>query len=61
MAVPKKKMSRSRTHRRKAQWKASSPTLSTCSVCHKPKRPHRACTDKDCGMYRGRQIIDVAE
>lgn len=54
-------MSRSRTHRRKAQWKASNPTLSTCSVCHKPKRPHRACTDKDCGMYRGRQIIDVAE
>ena len=30
MAVPKKKMSRSRTRRRKAQWKVAKPTLSTC-------------------------------
>lgn len=61
MAVPKKKMSRSRTHRRKAQWKTSRPTLSECPVCHQPKRPHRACTNAECGIYRGRQIIDVAE
>jgi len=30
MAVPKKKMSRSRTRRRKAQWKVARPTISRC-------------------------------
>lgn len=57
MAVPKKKMSRSRTHRRKAQWKISTPQTSACPVCHEPKRPHRACTNNECGIYRGRQVL----
>ena len=32
MAVPKKKMSRRRTRQRKAAWKVSRPTMSTCPL-----------------------------
>jgi large subunit ribosomal protein L32 len=55
MAVPKKKMSRSRTRRRKAQWKLDRPRTSICPQCHSPKMPHRACPN--CGTYRGRAVI----
>jgi len=55
MAVPKKKMSRSRTRRRKAHWKVVGPRLSTCPRCRSPKLPHRACTN--CGTYRGREVV----
>ncbi len=55
MAVPKKKMSRSRTRRRKAQWKVSAPTVTSCPQCGKPVLPHRAC--KKCGTYNGRAVV----
>lgn len=59
MAVPKKKMSRSRTRRRKAMWKTSRPTLVNCPDCDAPMRPHRACAS--CGAYNGRQVVEAAE
>lgn len=55
MAVPKKKMSRSRTRRRKAQWKVSAPTLATCRQCGAKHVPHRAC--RQCGSYNGREVL----
>ncbi|MFQ5967772.1 MAG: 50S ribosomal protein L32 [Acidimicrobiia bacterium] len=55
MAVPKKKMSRSRTRRRKAGWKLRAPRLSVCPRCASPKRPHHAC--ENCGTYRGREVL----
>jgi large subunit ribosomal protein L32 len=55
MAVPKKKMSRSRTRRRQAQWKVKRPTISRCPQCSAPHAPHRAC--KECGTYKGREVI----
>ena len=41
MAVPKRKMSRSNTRSRRAQWKTSAPTLVACSnrACGQPKLP----------------------
>jgi len=59
MAVPKKKMSRSRTRRRQAMWKLRRPRMSTCPQCHAPKLPHRACPN--CGTYRGREVTAGAE
>jgi large subunit ribosomal protein L32 len=60
MAVPKKKMSRSRTRQRKSQWKATRPSLQACPRCGSPKLPHRACTAKDgCGTYNGREVVEV--
>lgn len=55
MAVPKKKMSRSRTRRRKAQWRVSAPGTVTCPQCSAPKLSHRACPE--CGTYKGREIV----
>lgn len=55
MAVPKKKMSRSRTRQRKAAWKVSRPTMVACERCGKPKLPHRAC--RECGTYSGREAV----
>lgn len=59
MAVPKKKMSRSRTRRRKAGWKLNLPRMSTCPQCHAPKLPHRACPT--CGTYRGHEVTAGTE
>lgn len=55
MAVPKKKMSRSRTRRRKANWKVSAPRMSRCPQCNAEKLPHRVCPE--CGTYRGREVV----
>lgn len=57
MAVPKKKMSRSRTRSRKAAWKVQAPRPVACEQCGKPKRPHRVC--RECGTYAGREVIET--
>ncbi|HEX9856042.1 MAG TPA: 50S ribosomal protein L32 [Acidimicrobiia bacterium] len=57
MAVPKKKMSRSRTRRRKANWKVSAPHTIPCDRCGAPHMSHRVCAN--CGSYKGREIIAV--
>ena len=54
MAVPKRKMSRSNTRSRRANWKAAAPTLATCERCREPKLPHVACPA--CGTYNRRQV-----
>lgn len=57
MAVPKKKMSRSRTRRRKAGWKLAAPRTVECPQCHAQKLSHRACPS--CGTYKGREALPV--
>ena len=52
MAVPKRKMSRSNTRSRRAQWKTTATTLTSCSSWAAPKQPHTACAS--CGAYAGR-------
>lgn len=63
MAVPKKKMSRSRTRRRKSEAMKIRPVQTViCSNCGQPKRPHRACTSKDgCGTYNGRPVVEISD
>ena len=60
MAVPKRRMSRSNTRSRRAQWKATAPTLVTCEnrACRAKKPPHTACPT--CGTYSGRQVVSPA-
>ena len=53
MAVPKRKTSRSNTRHRRANWKATPVTLTTCPQCKSPMQPHIACPS--CGSYNGRQ------
>jgi large subunit ribosomal protein L32 len=55
VAVPKRKMSRSNTRSRRAQWKTTLPQLMACPNCREPKLPHTACPT--CGQYNRRQVI----
>jgi large subunit ribosomal protein L32 len=55
MAVPKKKMSRSRTRQRKATWKVTRTATIRCPQCSAPKLSHRVC--KECGTYKGREVL----
>jgi large subunit ribosomal protein L32 len=57
MAVPKKKMSRMRTHHRRSAWKAAKPAMATCPRCNARKLPHRACPN--CGTYRDREVLET--
>ncbi|MFI7605547.1 50S ribosomal protein L32 [Micromonospora sp. NPDC049366] len=57
MAVPKRKMSRSNTRSRRANWKASAVATVACPQCKSPKLPHAACSV--CGTYNGRQVLEV--
>lgn len=58
MAVPKKKTTRARRGKRRANQRViKMSNLSECPQCHSPKLPHRACLN--CGYYKGRQVIEV--
>lgn len=59
MATPKRRVSHSRTHNRKAHWLGalSEPSLTTCKHCGEVIRTYSACPS--CGQYRGRQIISA--
>ena len=53
MAVPKKKMSKSRTGCRRAHDFLEKPSSGTCSNCGEVKKTHRICPK--CGFYNGKQ------
>ncbi len=55
VANPKRRFSKSRTAKRRANWKLSRPSLSTCPRCRQPVLMHRACPN--CGTYAGRQVV----
>ncbi|MEW6307796.1 MAG: 50S ribosomal protein L32 [Bacillota bacterium] len=57
MAVPKRKTSKARRDKRRANWKLSVPGLVACPRCRKPKLPHRVCGE--CGHYGRREVIKV--
>ena len=57
MAVPKRKMSRSNTRSRRAQWKTTSAPITRCPRCSEPKLAHVACPT--CGTYNNRTVLDV--
>jgi len=59
MAVPKRKVSKARRDKRRANWKLSVPNLVKCPKCSELMMPHRAC--KACGTYKNRQVLSVAE
>ncbi|HMO56321.1 MAG TPA: 50S ribosomal protein L32 [Roseiflexaceae bacterium] len=57
-AVPKTKVSRHRRGNRRQHQRIDPPTLVTCQECNELMRAHRVC--KNCGTYRGRQVIAMA-
>jgi large subunit ribosomal protein L32 len=59
MAVPKRKVSKSKRDKRRTHKKATAPHLSTCPDCGEAVLPHHVCSS--CGSYRGRTVIDTEE
>lgn len=49
MAVPKKRKGHSAQGHKRAQWKATVPTLSKCKNCGESKLAHHICDY--CGFY----------
>lgn len=57
MAVPKRKVSKSRRDKRRSSvWKLDMPAFSKCTNCNELKSPHKVCGA--CGYYKGEQIIN---
>lgn len=54
MAVPKRKTSKARRDKRRAQHGIDATSVNACPVCRSPKQPHRVCPT--CGTYRGREV-----
>ncbi len=55
MAVPKRKVSHARRNKRRANYKATAPTLVVCPHCHEKTVAHQVC--KNCGYYDGEEVI----
>ncbi|MDY0213366.1 MAG: 50S ribosomal protein L32 [Desulfuromonadaceae bacterium] len=57
MAVPKKKVSKSKRDSRRAHDHLSAPGISVCPQCDEPKQPHRVCGT--CGFYKDREVLNT--
>lgn len=57
MAVPKQRHTKSRRNKRRMHLYVEPKALISCPKCGKPTLPHTAC--KNCGFYKGREVIDV--
>lgn len=57
MALPKRKISKSRRDKRRTHQKVEAPAVSTCPECGEPKLPHHACSQ--CGSYKGRTAVET--
>ena len=59
MAVPFRKISKTRGRMRRTHYKINANGLTTCPKCGAPVRPHRVC--KECGTYKGKDVIKKEE
>lgn len=59
MAVPKRKMSKSkaRSRRRANAIKIDKPAVQKCAQCGADSQPHRVCAA--CGYYKGKQVLTI--
>ena len=59
MAVPKKRTGHSAQGKRRSNWKASKPELTTCPNCGAKVLTHTVCTA--CGQYKGKVVSRKSE
>lgn len=58
MAVPKRKVSKSRKNKRRSIWrKMVTPTFVECPKCGEFTKPHRVCPS--CGYYKDKVVVEV--
>jgi large subunit ribosomal protein L32 len=58
-ALPKQRISRHRQGNRRRHHHIEALNLEECRNCRELKRPHHVCPS--CGMYNGRQVIEIEE
>jgi large subunit ribosomal protein L32 len=56
MAVPKKKVSKSRRDMRRSHEALVGSSYNECKNCGELKRPHNVCAA--CGYYDGREVVE---
>jgi large subunit ribosomal protein L32 len=56
MALPKRKISKSRRDKRRTHQKLATPILTVCQDCGASKPMHQVC--EECGKYKGREVIE---
>ena len=59
MAVPKKRTGHSAQGKRRSNWKATKPEITTCPNCGSKVLTHTVCTA--CGQYKGKVVSKKAE
>ena len=59
MAVPFRRVSKTKKRMRRTHLKKSAPSITTCTKCGASITPHRACPK--CGYYKGKEVIKVVE
>ncbi len=59
MGLTKRRHSKTRRDKRRANWKLTIPGMVLCPQCHEPKLPHRMC--RACGYYKNKTVINVSE
>ncbi len=59
MGVPKRKTSKARRDKRRANHAVAVPALGCCSQCNEMHLAHRACPN--CGYYKGRLVLELEE
>lgn len=55
MAVPKRRISKTRRDKRRANDRIGAVKPAVCAHCKQPKAPHRVCLN--CGYYAGVEVI----
>lgn len=55
--LPKHKYAKARQGERRQHLGLAPIGMTECPSCHQMRLPHRACPH--CGVYRGRQVVDV--
>lgn len=58
MPVPKRKISKTRSRRRRASKRYQGFQLSVCTQCGKPNKPHCVCAG--CGYYKNQPVLTIA-
>ncbi len=59
MAVPRKKVSRSRQGQRRSHDGLKRTNVNECPNCGEQKRPHHVCPA--CGYYKDREVIEASD
>ncbi|MGM0462779.1 MAG: 50S ribosomal protein L32 [Fibrobacterota bacterium] len=59
MAVPKRRISRTRRDKRRSHDFIGASAPAKCGKCGEPKLSHRVCPN--CGFYKGKEVITIDE